>query len=229
MENYYKLPYVSNSDLGALKMLLTGKIMPANIQETFDFGNLIDAMLTEPDKVAEDGMKLMSEDRVIEFSEETFRKALGMKESGIKHDLLNVLMTNMRFQHIVLRNQFTFECDGEEFILPARCKFDGLNTNFSTGMDLKSTACKDKKSFQKAIFHFDYDRQAAWYMDLAGINRQWIIGISKHRNKKDEHDIFPFAIQRGDETYNSGLAKYRFWARKWAILIQNLNIDHLSI
>jgi hypothetical protein len=50
LDPYFTRKEVSNSDLTALKYRLSGHELP-NMTEVFAFGNLVDAMITEPDRI----------------------------------------------------------------------------------------------------------------------------------------------------------------------------------
>jgi len=86
------------------------------------------------------------------------------------------------------------------------------------GLDFKTLGVSSYNQFVTAIYRFDYDRQAAFYMDLSGIDRFWIVGISKVNAK-----IFKIAIKRGDYLYRSGRGKVDHWAHKYYTLKYNQN------
>ena len=50
-DTYYLRSEVSNSDLTALKELLYPRLQFGNREEAFRFGNLVDAIITEPARV----------------------------------------------------------------------------------------------------------------------------------------------------------------------------------
>jgi hypothetical protein len=59
----------------------------------------------------------------------------------------------------------------------------------------------------------DYDRQRAWYMDIAGSDQDVLIWVSKVNYK-----VFKVPIRRGDELFNSGFKKYNELAFKMGII-----------
>ena len=49
-QDYFHLPYVSNSNLTELWLMLSGREMP-DVSEALAFGSLFDAILTEPHRI----------------------------------------------------------------------------------------------------------------------------------------------------------------------------------
>jgi hypothetical protein len=218
--NYYLLPAVSCSDLKSL--LLAFYAVPDRreaLQDTFNFGSLVDAMLTEPHKV-DHKRKALIEDtgNVIYFDEVTFRSALKLAEAMRKDPIVAQLLAVSAGQYVFTR-RLSFEYEGDIYEIPARCKYDLFSKPFRTGADFKTTACTTLKAFRESIDFFYYDMGAAWYMDLAKIDTFWIIAISKKNGQ-----IFKHAIKRGDETYESGRRKYSLWAYRWLLFVDSFNL-----
>jgi hypothetical protein len=97
------------------------------------------------------------------------------------------------------------------FSLDVRCKWDGWRQDLTYGFDIKSTAAETQSQFEAAAKFFDYPRQRAWYMDIAGSDYDVLIGISKKNYK-----IFKIFIKRGDPFYTEGFNDYinlafRYW------------------
>jgi len=214
-ENYFDLPEVSSSDLGALERTFYGADDNRDaLKGTFNFGSLVDAMLTETRKL-DFVMHTLTEEggEVIEFDVKVWRDAERLASALRKDPLVSLMLAVMVGQYI-FRRTLTFNYEGEEYTIRGRCKFDGYYHHLGIGLDYKTTACKTLKEFRASIDHFNYDRQAAWYMDLTGINQHWIIGISKVTG-----EIFKHVVARGDETHRRGVEKYSLWAYRWIILI----------
>ena len=86
-----------------------------------------------------------------------------------------------------------------------KCKFDFINKQLRISGDLKGLSITNELAFHTAIDHFNYDRQAAFYMDVAGcIDSHTIIGISK----SSPHKIFKKTVNKGDYNYLRGREKY---------------------
>lgn len=214
--NYYQRPEVSNSDLTALARQYNA--VPDNraeLEDIFNFGSLVDAMLTEDWRVDHFRGQLHEEGgQIITYDPDTYAQAVRLADGCKKDPVIAAIIKQMVGQYVFIRSLgFTFE--GEDLEIRARCKFDAYGKSLSMGADYKTTSCTSRKQFREAISFFHWDRQAAFYMDLARIERHWIIGVSKKTG-----EIFKHAIQRGDETYNVGRIKYSFWAYRWKILIE---------
>lgn len=226
MDNYYSLrSYVSNSNLSELQMAM-GERPPigGDKQKAYDFGNLIDALITEPDLVDHANRRVMVADGTwAYFDEATFKRAMKMKEDALKHDTMALLVRNMQFQAVVKEPRFMIESEYAHFGLPARIKMDGVNWGLSTGFDLKSTIAKTMKQFRDSLDFFEYDRQCAWYMDVAKLKNFWFAGVGKEPLRTGKHPVMFYAVERGDDFYKSGKAKYQRLAEYYHLGIVGLN------
>ena len=207
MQDYYQRPEVSNSDLSWLKQQLYPK-------ETFDptqayrFGNLIDAMITEPQRV--DYYTRMLDD--MQFTVEEFAQAEKMKQAFYKDEFCRTIAEHADGQAVMSKQQ-TFSYMGYQFTLDTRCKWDLWRQDWGWGGDIKSTTATTQAGFEAAARYFDYDRQRAWYMDIAGSSRDVLIGISKVNLK-----IFKIAINRSSQWYKDGFMKYNELAFRWHLI-----------
>lgn len=216
MGNYFEqTQFVSNSDLTNLKKLFNLE-EERDLSKAYNFGSLVDAMITEEQAV---GRFASLHDA------EELKRAEMMKKAGLADSTLKLFMETSKLQHEVYRNAFPIHYQGQEITLPMRCKFDFLNKGLKTGADLKTTACTSQKAFVDAIFQFDYDRQAALYMDLMGLERFMFIGLGKKPGRGGKHPVFKYAVIRGDETHQKGKRKYCFLAFNYYFLIYNLNLS----
>lgn len=75
-DTYYQRSEVSNSDLTELKNILYPRTQYGDKEKAFKFGSLIDAMITEPERVRYD--KLMVDE--VLYSSEDFELAEAMKK-----------------------------------------------------------------------------------------------------------------------------------------------------
>lgn len=222
MINYYTMSEVSNSDLKSLKKVLYGiGESKADLEKAYAFGSLVDAMLTEPHRCNHAYRTMIDENFfTVIYDFETWEHAVRLVDGCRKDPLIAQLVKNMIGQYIFKRT-LQFEHDGDIYNIKARCKFDGLNKVLKTSVDYKTTACTTRKQFIESIYHFDYDQQGSWYMDIARIDYHWIAGISKKSG-----EIFKFAMQRGDDTHKGGCAKYQFLAYKWVTLIDGFKHEN---
>lgn len=213
---YYSRSEVSNSDLTALKELLHPRMQFGNREEAFRFGTLVDAIITEPERV--NYYRFTVDD--VQYTEDEFLHAREMHRSlraeARSDRFLDYLLRNAVTQKFMVNPSQRFEYCGFPFTLPTRCKWDWWLGAF--GGDLKTTAAGSQKEFEEMIDFFDWDRSRAWYMDIASSERDFIYAISKKNCK-----VFKKFITRGDAVYASGRDKYEYLAFQWWCL--NLPIN----
>ena len=201
---YYSRNEVSNSDLSALKELLHPVLMPPGVKEAaFRFGNLVDALITEPTRV--NHYQLTVDDE--KYTEEEFRHAREMYRSlkctARRDKFLAKVLENAGTQCVMANKAQPFEYGGFNFQLDTRCKWDWWFSAFHFGGDLKTCSAATQAEFDDAIDFFDWDRSRAWYMDIAHSDRDFIYAISK-RNC----NVFTTRILRDDPVYLRGRDKY---------------------
>ena len=217
--NYYERDEVSNSDLTALKNLLHPRIMFGDREAIFRFGSLVDALITESDKVNHYSRTIA--DDPVPYSEAEWRHAMEMRsalfdEASRDSFLLKVLST-AHTQTAMVNPEQPLEYGMFPFSLPVRCKWDWWLHECNFGGDLKTTFASTQKEFDEAIDFFDWDRSRAFYMDIARSDRDFIYAISKMNCR-----VFKHFIHRGDATYQRGRAKYEELAFQYWCL--NLNV-----
>lgn len=215
-KEYFDHPNTSNSALKALSRLYHGDLrnLDEEYKEQFIIGSLVDSHLT--------GEQFMGES-TLEQRAFAAKLVMCMRLDHLIKMFLSFMQGQVKFFEVL-----EFEYDGVTYRIAAKCKFDLFSFRFKIGVEIKTTACTSRKSFIASIEFLDYDQAAAWYMDIAKIDRYWIIAISKKTK-----EIFKFAIERGDETYTRGKAKYCYRAFQWIMLIegflnpsQNLLLPH---
>lgn len=214
--NYRAFPAVSNSDLTWLEELFMPEDVKIDLQKAFANGTLIDAMITEPDKV--DFFKLRVEGEAYQYSKDEFEAAKEMKKAFYKDAFCSAFVKQCRFQHISYKPDFKVKYDGFEFKLPAKCKWDLFRPDIDLSGDIKSTACTTQKQVEEALRYFAYDRSRAWYMDLENRGNDILIFISKVNYK-----IFKVPVKKDSSIYKDGKAKYEELAFKWWSLFHNVN------
>lgn len=202
-ENYYERSEVSNSDLTELKNLLHPHIQYGDKQAAFRFGSLVDAIITEPERV---NYFQHTVDNV-QYTEEEFEHAKEMLRS-LRHEartdtFLKKVLEISDTQCCMVNKQQAFEYGGFAFTLDTRCKWDWFLCKFGFGGDLKTTFASTQKEFDEAVDFFDWDRSRAWYMDIAHSDRDFIYAISKKNCC-----VFKKFINRDDAIYQRGREKY---------------------
>lgn len=206
-DSYYSRKEVSNSDLSWLKKQLYPTYMP-DPTEAYKFGNLIDAMLTEPERV--DFLQRTCDGE--KFTIEDFEKAVNMKRAFMRDETAKTLIEKADTQK-VMAARMKLNFGGIEFELNTRCKWDIWRRDLNFGGDIKSTAATTQKQFEDAVRYFDYDRQRAWYMDIAGSKQDILIAISK-----ENYRVFKVYINRESALYKEGKAKYNELAFRWWLM-----------
>lgn len=200
-DNYYNRTEVSNSDLTALKEMLHPRVIPGDREAAFRFGSLVDAIITEPQRV--NYYRNMVDDVI--YSDDEMRHAVEMHKALLheakRDSFLAMVLANSDTQRCMINLQQPFTYCGFTFRLDTRCKWDWWLGSF--GGDLKTTAAATQAEFDAALDHFDWDRSRAWYMDIARSDRDFIYAISKKNNR-----VFKHFITRDDATYQRGREKY---------------------
>lgn len=207
---YYLRSEVSNSDLTALKELLHPRLQFGNREEAFRFGNLVDAVITEPKRV--NYYRFTVDDT--QYTEDEFRKAKEMQRSlraeARRDPFLQYVLDNAETQRFMVNPCQPLEYSGFGFTLPTRCKWDWWLDDAHFGGDLKTTAVSSQKEFAEAVDYFDWDRSRAWYMDIAQSDQDFIYAISKKN-----FNVFKVLITRDSEIYRRGRDKYEYLAFMW--------------
>lgn len=211
-DEYYNRSEVSNSDLTALKEILHPRPVFGDREAAFRFGGIVDAIITEPSRVDFLHMTIdgepVDEDEFLHARE--MQRALRAEARSDK--FLAMVLEHADTQKFMVNHGQLFENGGFEFKLDTRCKWDWWIPAWNAGGDLKTTSASTQADFENALDVFDWDRSRAWYMDIAGSNKDFIYAISKKNCR-----IFKKFIERGDEMYNRGREKYsdlafHYWA-----------------
>lgn len=212
-DSYYLRTEVSNSDLTELKNYLYPRTQYGDKERAFKFGTLVDALITENERVHY-GKRMVDD---VTYSREDFELGLAMREAlrkeARKDEFLRAVLSNSDTQKFMVNKSQRFLYGNFEYTLDTRCKWDWWLPSFGFGGDLKTTFAESQNQFNEAIDFFDWDRSRAWYMDIAGSQQDFIYAISKKNLK-----IFKAFIRRDDDTYKRGKEKYDELAFKWWML-----------
>lgn len=215
-DEYYNRTEVSNSDLTELKNLLHPRLQYGDREAAFRFGTLVDAIITEPERV--NYYRLTVDD--VEYSDEEFRHAKSMQASlrreAQRDPFLSRVLDEAQTQCFMVNRRQAFGYGDFTYHLDTRCKWDWYMTRYGFGGDLKTTFASSQREFDEAVDFFDWDRSRAWYMDIAHSDRDFIYAISKKNGL-----VFKKFITRDDETYRRGREKYEELAFQYWCL--NLN------
>ena len=115
---YFNRAEVSNSDLGALEKYFIPKEQVGDIEAAYRFGTLVDAVITEPDKV--NYFKLTVGD--MQYTKEEFDKAKEMMKAFMRDAICDSLLKQASFQS-VMSTVMEMEYQGVPFSLSVRCKW----------------------------------------------------------------------------------------------------------
>ena len=145
-DEYYNRTEVSNSDLTELKNMLHPVPMPPGVKEAaFRFGSLVDAIITEPDRV--NYYQLTVDDE--QYTDDEFRHAKEMYRSlrmTARHDpFLAKVLEEAETQRFMVNQAQAFEYGGFPFSLDTRCKWDWWLPLYHFGGDLKTCAASTQK------------------------------------------------------------------------------------
>lgn len=213
-QSYYSRPEVSNSDLTQLKNLLHPRLQYGDREAAFRFGSLVDALVTEPNRV--NRYRFTVDD--VQYSEDEFEHATQMLRSlrseARRDAFLAKVLETADTQRCMFNKWQQFQYGGFSFSLDTRCKWDWFLTPYGFGGDLKTTFASTQKEFDEAVDFFDWDRSRAWYMDIARSDRDFIYGISKKNGC-----VFKKFINRDDAIYKRGREKYEELAFQYWCLI----------
>jgi PDDEXK-like domain of unknown function (DUF3799) len=196
-DKYYSRGEISNSDLGTIEKLLSPPQWVIDSEKAFRFGTLFDAVVTEPENINYYTREIGS----YTYTADEFAIANEMFKM-LKKDPLGLHFVNHADRQVQMVRELNIAWDIFNF------KAHGW------GGDLKSTAATTQEQFFKSCQMFHYDRSRALYMDIAGSDRDIIIGVSK----KEPYNVFKIPIVRGDALYESGKAKYSELAYKYKIM-----------
>ena len=178
-DSYYLRAEVSNSDLTELKNYLYPRPQYGDKEKAFKFGTLVDALITENDRVRYD--KLMVDDYV--YTKEEFELGIEMRKAlrkeAEKDRFLAVVLEQSDTQRFMVNKQHEFHYGNFAYHLDTRCKWDWWLSDFPFGGVLKTTFAETQAQFDEAIDFFDWDRSRGWYMDIAGSEQDFIYAISK--------------------------------------------------
>ena len=213
-QSYYSRPEVSNSDLTQLKNLLHPRLQYGDREAAFRFGSLVDALVTEPNRV--NRYRFTVDD--VQYTEDEFEHATlmlrALRSEARRDAFLAKVLETADTQRCMFNKRQQFQYGGFSFSLDTRCKWDWFLTPYGFGGDLKTTFASTQKEFDEAVDFFDWDRSRAWYMDIARSDRDFIYGISKKNGC-----VFKKFINRDDAIYKRGREKYEELAFQYWCLI----------
>lgn len=209
---YFNHPYCSNSDLSKLKLELLPVDQQQDYYNAYRMGTLIDAAITTPDLVDYFKMTVIGTNYL--YAQAEFDVCKKMKASFLQDVYCATLLKMCSGQKEVYKKDHPLSYNGIDFTLNMRCKFDLYSEALGIGPDIKSTTATTYAQFEAACLHFDYFRQRAVYMALAGFKKDMLIGISKVAPYK----VFKIPIVHGDKFHQIGQQQFEELAFKYYML-----------
>lgn len=229
-DQYRALVRVSNSDLTRLKEEHLGywstpsaRFIP---EKTKVFGRAFHQHLLEPETVGTVLAQLLPD--MVDMSDRFPDPILDPKQTK----QLKVLMQTIRQDGFCRR--YLRQSERERTVLSTepttgvacKARLDMVYTSpkrrNALVIDLKTTSARTQAQFLESCYTYDYDRQAAFYLDSLrhADNDEWattrqfrfvFIGVMKQR----PHRLFAVDATSIPGFLDYGRKKYRFWLRKW--------------
>jgi PDDEXK-like domain of unknown function (DUF3799) len=191
MHNYRQIPAISNSDLTEFRNFLFNKKF-RKPQRAFDFGSVLHETILEPKNQ-------------IEIPDSVDMELINHLAKKVKDDRFCKWIIQFASKEKV--NLFT----DPSTELRCKSKLDLVYKN-SLVVDLKTTSQPNYEAFLKSCFEYDYDRQAAFYLDSINAKRFVFVGIQK----KAPYDLFFFEASKEPNFIETGRKKYKALLRKWS-------------
>ena len=186
-DDYRALPAIANSDLSRLRDFLNGRgARSAGNNAALSFGTAFHTALLEPDSYVP-GQKGVN-DSLVWWMVEAVRHDADLRqmlETGIAEP-------SCLFTHAETNTLCKLRAD---LVLPTPGAY--------TMVDFKSTMAPDWHQFASQCSMFDYDRQAAFYLDALSADRFLLVGVQK---------VAPyglFVVETTPQLLAEGRAKYR--------------------
>ncbi|QDK78158.1 hypothetical protein EXU85_05925 [Spirosoma sp. KCTC 42546] len=221
---YRALPRVSNSDLTRLKEEHLGywstpstRFIP---EKTKVFGRAFHQHLLEPETVGTVLSQLLPDMTDMNALAPAQTKQLQTLMQTIRQDgFCRRYLRQSDREHVVLSTEPTTG-------IPCKARLDLVYTSPKRRnaliIDLKTTSARTQAQFLESCYTYDYDRQAAFYVDSLrhadsgewDATRQFrfvFVGVMKQR----PHRLFAVDASSIPGFLDYGRKKYRFWLRKW--------------
>jgi hypothetical protein len=197
--DYRSIPRISNSDLTEFKNFIFNQASPMP-SKALTFGSTLHELILEPDASNQI-------DRIV--------------PDGVDLTLIHKLAAQVRTDKFCKwalqfsKKESVQLWEDEATGLLLKSKLDLLHRNRLV-IDLKSTSQRDYASFLKSLTTYDYDRQAAFYLDSIGSQantrpRFMFIGVQKVK----PYNIWTVEYQEGGSFILSGRKKYQALLREW--------------
>ncbi|MFD1144936.1 PD-(D/E)XK nuclease-like domain-containing protein [Larkinella insperata] len=211
--DYRSIPRVSNSDLTRLKeeFLGTNRFIG---QRALQFGRAFHSHLLEPESVGGIIEQLLPDLKPVESG-----RLEHLTEQVRRDSFCRRYLRKSERERVVLFTDPLTE-------LACKARLDMVYTSPKSRhaliLDFKTTSARTQSQFLQSCYDYDYDRQAAFYIDglRHADSREWdqtrqirfiLIGVQKQK----PHRLFAIDATSIPDFVEYGRKKYRFWLRKW--------------
>jgi hypothetical protein len=196
---YRQLPRVANSDLTELKNQLLG-ISSRPFSPAQAFGTRFHDFLLLDTHARPNG-----------------------PETAPLNRMLDVVRADPFFSRIQATaiNETAQFWDDEQTGLPCKASLDMWLPDEGLIVDIKTTSARNQREFEQACYVYEYDRQAAWYLDgcrqvgeqadQARPDRFVLLGIQKQK----PHNLYVVEVLGDSIFMDGGRRKYRRLLRSW--------------
>ncbi len=233
VDEYRSIPRVSNSDLTRLKEEHLGYGIGSapgrfNLDKAKVFGRTFHQHLLEPETIGTVLQQLLPDLAPGSFAMSADPNMLDPKRT----EQLNALMKTIRqdtfcrrYLRLSERERTVLSTDPATGVA-CKARLDMVHTSpkrrNALVIDVKTTSARTQAQFLESCYTYDYDRQAAFYIDSLrnadcaewATTRQFrfvFIGVMKQR----PHRLFAVDATSIPNFVEYGRKKYRFWLRKW--------------
>ncbi|UYZ58043.1 PD-(D/E)XK nuclease-like domain-containing protein [Hymenobacter latericus] len=195
-EQHRALPHVSNTDLSELKARVLGQLRNPNPQ-ALAYGSAFHAATLEPRTYARTADKCPWQ--------ELEQLARHVRHQRYCRDLLYRGTAELTHTAVHAETGVGVKVRPDLLIVsPAGRR--------RTLIDFKTTSCRSREQFLATVEQYDYDRQAALYLDALQADRFLIIGVQK----KAPHEVWVFDTSADAGLLTQGRKKYTALLRRHA-------------
>lgn len=164
MIDYFKIRRISNSDLEIAKNILLERTPPPRPTQAFSFGSAFHEALLEPEKYDPKNWEAKGCDMNL------LEKML---ETASQNDVVQKIMKKAKLEEIV-------SWEHQETGVLCKSKLDIIQgTKYKLVSDIKTTSARTQAAFEQDFEKYNYNRQAAFYMQSVSAVEFFCIGVSK--------------------------------------------------
>jgi hypothetical protein len=198
-EQHRALPHVSNTDLSELKARVLGQLRRPNPQ-ALAFGSHFHSATLEPATYARTQEKC------------PWQQLEQLARHVRRHRYCRDLLYRGTAE---LTHTATHTATGVQVKIRPDLVVVSPAGRRTTLIDFKTTSCRSREQFLATVGQYDYDRQAALYLDALRADRFLIIGVQK----KDSHAIWLFDATATPGFIEQGRRKYTALLRHRALSV----------